>query len=91
MLAGKDVEEEESANCFYKVLIMYGSLNNNGFDKWKTDHKLLQVWYSTFKSKNNTSMKKLNKLFRIFLKSIRTKDLLPGIPSWSGLSSTRLS
>jgi hypothetical protein len=83
ILAGKDDEEEESvsttANCFYKVLTMYGSLSTHGFDKCKTDHKLLQVWYSTFKSKNNTSTKKLNKLFQNIIEKYQDERSL----SWN--------
>jgi hypothetical protein len=71
ILAGKDDEEEESikmtANCFYKILTMTGSLSNTGLVHCETSHKLLPVWASTFKSKNNTSTKKLNKLFCNFM------------------------
>jgi hypothetical protein len=83
ILAGKDDEEEESikmtANCFYKVLTMTGSLSNTGLAHCETSHTLLPVWASTFKSKNNTSTKKLiTSSFATSWKSIKTKDLFLG-------------
>jgi hypothetical protein len=47
ILARKDDEEEESikmtANCFYKILTMAGSLSNTGLVHCKMSHKLLPV------------------------------------------------
>jgi hypothetical protein len=83
ILAGKGDEEEESikmtANCFYKILTMTGSLSNTGLVHCETSHKLLPVWALTFKSKNNTSTKKLiTSSFATSWRSIRMKDLFLG-------------